>query len=46
MLETSNEKLDEAKKQKPGHNALVLAKNISKVMSSVKKEEVKLDEAM
>jgi hypothetical protein len=30
----------EAKKPKPGHNAAVLAKNISKVMSAVKKEEV------
>jgi hypothetical protein len=29
----------EAKKSKPGHNATVLAKNISKVMSAVKKEE-------
>jgi hypothetical protein len=39
-----NEELDEAKKPKPGHNAAVLAKNISKVMSAVKKEEVELDE--
>jgi len=35
----------EAKKPKPGHNATVLAKNISKVMSAVKKEEADLDEA-
>jgi hypothetical protein len=35
-----NTELDEAKKPKPGHNAAVLAKNISKVMSAVKKEEV------
>jgi hypothetical protein len=34
----------EAKKPKPGHNAAVLAKNISKVMSAVKKEEAELDE--
>jgi hypothetical protein len=34
----------EAKKPKPGHNATVLAKNISKVVSAVKKEEVELDE--
>lgn len=38
-------KIDEAKKPKPGHNAAVLAKNISKVLSAVKKEEVELDEA-
>lgn len=35
----------EAKKQKPGHNAAVLAKNIAKVMSVVKKEDFELDEA-
>jgi hypothetical protein len=34
----------EAKKPKPGHNVAVLAKNISKVMSAVKKEEADLDE--
>ena len=40
----------EAKKAKPGHNATVMSKNISKVLSAVKKEEldeaVELDEAM
>lgn len=36
--------LDEAKKPKPGHNASVMAKNISKVLAAVKKEEVELDE--
>lgn len=35
----------EAKKTKPGHNAAVLAKNISKVLGSVKKEEVEITEA-
>jgi hypothetical protein len=34
----------EAKKAKPGHNAAVMAKNIGKVLSAVKKEEVELDE--
>ena len=31
--------LDEAKKAKPGHNAMVMAKNIGKVLAAVKKEE-------
>lgn len=35
--------LGEAKKPKPGHNASVMAKNISKVLSAVKKEEVEND---
>lgn len=36
---TEEADLDEAKKAKPGHNAMVMAKNISKVLSAVKKEE-------
>jgi hypothetical protein len=36
---TEETELDEAKKPKPGHNAMVMAKNISKVLSAVKKEE-------
>jgi hypothetical protein len=35
--------LEEVKKPKPGHNASVMAKNISKVLSAVKKEEVEND---
>jgi hypothetical protein len=31
--------LDEAKKPKPGHNAMVMSKNISKVLAAMKKEE-------
>ena len=31
--------LDEVKKAKPGNNAMVMAKNIGKVLSAVKKEE-------
>lgn len=31
--------LDEAKKPKPGHNATVMSKNISKVLAAMKKEE-------
>lgn len=38
-------KIDEAKKPKPGHNAMVLSKNISKVLGAVKKEDVELEEA-
>lgn len=33
-------RLEEAKKLKPGHNAMVLAKNIAKVTAAIKKEEV------
>lgn len=33
------ENIEEAKKPKPGHNAAVLAKNISKVLSVVKKND-------
>jgi hypothetical protein len=40
-----NIELEEAKKPKPGHNAMVLAKNIEKVLKPIKKEEVEgLDE--
>jgi len=44
VKQLTNEDLDEAKKPKPGHNASVMAKNISKVLAAVKKEEVALDE--
>lgn len=37
--------IDEAKKPKPGHNAAILSKNISKIIAAIKKEEVELDEA-
>ena len=35
--------LDEAKKPKPGNNAMVMAKNIGKVLSAVKKEEAPMN---
>jgi hypothetical protein len=37
---TKNALYDEVKKAKPGHNAAVMSKNIDKVLSAVKKEEV------
>ncbi len=43
---TKNALHAEAKKAKPGHNAAVMAKNIGKVLSAVKKEEVDLDEGV
>lgn len=43
-LNLARKKVNEAKKPKPGHNAAVMAKNISKVLSAIKKEEVELDE--
>ena len=46
VLRRQNEELSEAKKAKPGHNAAVMSKNISKVLSAVKKEEFELDEAV
>ncbi len=38
-------RLEEAKKPKPGHNAMVMAKNIAKATAAIKKEEVELAEA-
>ncbi len=35
--------LDEVKKPKPGNNAMVMAKNIGKVLSAVKKEEAPMN---
>ena len=43
-LHAEANQIGEAKKAKPGHNAAVMSKNISKVLSAVKKEEVELDE--
>lgn len=43
-LHAEANQIGEAKKPKPGHNAAVMSKNISKVLSAVKKEEVELDE--
>lgn len=44
VIELTKEDLDEVKKVKPGHNAAVMSKNISKVLAAMKKEEVDLDE--
>lgn len=38
-LHAEANQIGEAKKAKPGHNAAVMSKNISKVLSAVKKEE-------
>ena len=38
-MDEEAEELDEVKKAKPGHNAMVMAKNIGKVLAAVKKEE-------
>lgn len=38
-LHAEANQIGEAKKTKPGHNAAVMSKNISKVLSAVKKEE-------
>jgi hypothetical protein len=40
---TEEADLDEAKKPKPGNNAMVMAKNIGKVLSAVKKEEAPMN---
>lgn len=45
VVKNEEVELDEAKKPKPGHNAAVLAKNISKALGAIKKEEAEINEA-